>query len=330
MTKYKILNNQRFSSGNYAIVPIRKEDRYDIMKWRNEQMYHLRQSELLTKEKQDNYFDTVVSQLFEEDKPEQILFSYLEEGKCVGYGGLVHINWIDKHAEISFVLNSELEKNSFKFHWQTFLSLLKEVAKIELNLHKIYTYAFDLRPSLYDAIESSGFYREATLKNHCCYNDEFIDVVIHSKILKNFYSRKAEITDAKLLYDWVNEPTVRKNSLYSEEILWEQHLNWFYNKLLSSQTVLLIWIFDNKLVGQSRLDYREGYWLIDYSIDSHYRGKGFGSKIIEELMKNKKYSPLKAQVKPSNVGSTKVFQKLGFSEKNIFYENSELIEFSYR
>ncbi len=51
MNTYKSLNKQTFSKGEYSIVPIRFEDRYDIMKWRNEQVYHLRQDGLLTDER---------------------------------------------------------------------------------------------------------------------------------------------------------------------------------------------------------------------------------------------------------------------------------------
>jgi hypothetical protein len=46
MSSYKVLNKQVFSSGNFSIVPIRIEDRFEIMKWRNEQIYYLRQFRL--------------------------------------------------------------------------------------------------------------------------------------------------------------------------------------------------------------------------------------------------------------------------------------------
>jgi RimJ/RimL family protein N-acetyltransferase len=180
--KYKCLSQNEFATNDYKIVPIRYEDRLDIMKWRNEQIYHLRQAKTLTESDQDNYFSNVVANLFEEENPNQILLSYLENGKCIGYGGLVHINWIDKNAEISFIMNTKLEKEYFEFHWQTFLEMLEQVAFTELNLHKIYTYAFDLRPHLYKALENSGFLREATLKEHCYFEGEFKDVVIHSKL----------------------------------------------------------------------------------------------------------------------------------------------------
>lgn len=92
MKSYKSLNEQVFEIDNYKIVPIRYEDRLQIMKWRNEQVYHLRQNKLLSIEDQEKYFMTVVDELFEQERPNQILFSYLEDDICIGYGGLVHIN----------------------------------------------------------------------------------------------------------------------------------------------------------------------------------------------------------------------------------------------
>lgn len=160
------------------------EDRYDIMTWRNEQIYHLRQARPLTKEDQDSYFQTVVAKLFDKEQPNQILFSFLEDGVCIGYGGLVHINWIDKNAEVSFIMDTKLELNYFSVHWNSYLQLLKKVAFDVLNLHKTYVYAFDLRPHLYTALEGAGYFFDSRLKEHCFYNNEFKDVVIYSLINK--------------------------------------------------------------------------------------------------------------------------------------------------
>ena len=153
----------------------------DVMKWRNEQIYHLRQDKPLTEAVQNSYFENVVAKLFDEDKPSQILFSFLENDICIGYGGLVHINWSDKNAEISFIMNTDLEKNDFQKHWGTFLNLIEQVAFIDLKFYKITTYALDLRPKLYFILENSGFYKEATLKKHCFFNGEFKNIIIHSK-----------------------------------------------------------------------------------------------------------------------------------------------------
>jgi len=84
-SKYKVLNLSEVSDGQYKILPIRFEDRFNIMKWRNEQMYHLRQSKLLTVDDQERYFTNVVAHLFDKEQPDQILFSYIEGDVCIGY-----------------------------------------------------------------------------------------------------------------------------------------------------------------------------------------------------------------------------------------------------
>ena len=179
--KYKALNQQFYTNGKFKIIPIRADDKFDILKWRNEQMYHLRQAKKLTAEDQNNYFKNTVSKLFQLEKPNQLLFSFLEDDKCIGYGGLVHINWIDKNAEISFIMDTTLEKEDFHFNWETYLGLIEEVAFEDLKFHKIFTYAFDLRPHLYEVLERNGYSKEAVLKEHCFFDNKFIDVIIHEK-----------------------------------------------------------------------------------------------------------------------------------------------------
>jgi RimJ/RimL family protein N-acetyltransferase len=171
-----------YSLDEYKLIPIRYEDRLDVMRWRNEQIYHLRQKELLTEEQQDKYFKEVVRSLFDEEYPSQILFSYLDGEKCIGYGGLVHIDWQSKNAEISFIMDTTLESKYFNLHWKNYLTLLYKYAFEELNLHKIYTYAFDIRPYLYKALEEGGLVFEAKLKEYFLFEGEYKDVVIHSKL----------------------------------------------------------------------------------------------------------------------------------------------------
>ena len=180
-TNYKVLNKQTFSRGSHRIVPIRMEDRYAIMQWRNEQIFHLRQNKPLNEEDQDTYFNTAVAGLFGQEQPGQILFSYLDGDECIGYGGLVHINWIDQNAEISFITNTSIKDEQYKFHMSTFLSLIEEVAFNELAFHKLFTYAFDVRPHIYPILEMNGFKKEAVLTEHCLFNGDFKDVIIHTK-----------------------------------------------------------------------------------------------------------------------------------------------------
>jgi len=179
--KYRCLSGKKYFEKDIQLEPIRFEDRLQIMKWRNEQIYHLRQSEILNINVQNKYFEEVVSKLFDLEKPSQILFSLIHKDECVGYGGLVHIDWVDKRGEISFIMNTELEETKFDFYWSTYLRLIEKVAFIDLKFHKIYTHAFDLRPHLYEILEQCGYTQEAKLKEHCLFDNKYIDVLIHSK-----------------------------------------------------------------------------------------------------------------------------------------------------
>lgn len=182
MRVYKALKKQEFKIGDYCLTPIRHEDRFKIMKWRNEQIYHLRQTKPLTEEIQDEYFIKTIANLFEQERPGQILFSFLKGEECVGYGGLVHLNWLSRNAEVSFVMDTSMEKQQFQELWIHFLRLIEAVAFNEVGLHKIFTFAFDLRPKLYRSLEICEFNYEARLKEHVLVQGNYVDVVIHSKI----------------------------------------------------------------------------------------------------------------------------------------------------
>ena len=312
--KYKVLNKQMWSDGEYAIIPIRNEDRYKIMQWRNEQIYHLRQSEPLTMEMQDAYFKNVVNKLFDKEHPNQLLFSFLEGEKCIGYGGLVHINWIDRNAEVSFVMNTELEENRFVELWSLYLNLMEKVAFEELSFHKIFTYAFDLRPKLYSALALCGFEQEARLKEHIHIQDNYKDVLIHAKhnTNNNLTYRIARHEDVKLIFDWANEPEVRENALNSQPIKWEDHLNWFNKVVRRPDKTILIFCNGKLPVGQVRIEKIGNEWKIDYSVSRNNRGKGIGKRMIDELISIYPNRTLYGEVKVGNTASKRVFEKCGF------------------
>jgi RimJ/RimL family protein N-acetyltransferase len=307
--EYKALNKQTFKKDSYSLVPIRFEDRYEIMKWRNEQIYHLRQKEPLTIEQQDAYFENVVAKLFDQEQPNQILFSFLKNEELIGYGGLVHINWEDRNAEVSF-----LSKNvDFLDLWLLYLDVLKKVAFLELNLNKIYTYAYDIRPELYGILESSNFILESIFSNHVVNGTKTYDVRVHSCFnpLINFWRRQALLSDARKLYEWANDATIRAQSLQPDSITWSNHLEWFYQKVQHPVNRIFIYYHKNQPVGSLRLDGLDEKYKISYLVDVDFRGKGFGSRIIEDALMITQRT-LIAEVKTNNLASNKVFEKHNF------------------
>lgn len=326
--RYTALKKQIFSNGIYSLIPIRNEDRLVIMKWRNEQIYHLRQNKLLSVKEQNKYFSTIVASLFDKQQPDQILFSYLEGDKCIGYGGLVHINWIDRNAEISFVMDTTLEKDFFEFHWTTFLGLIITVAFEEIGLHKIFTYAFNLRPRLYRALEEASFKKEAVLKDHSCFDSKYYDVVIHSKIFDSLLIRDAKPIDLVLTYKWATNPTIRKYAFSNEIIKLDGHKNWFLNKINDNDCEYYILIDKEVCIGSIRFDIgSDNSALISYLIDPSYHNKGYGKIILDKGLEtfSKKRSDVKivyGYVQKDNIASIKIFEKLGF--KKISDESSVL------
>lgn len=324
----------KLESNGFHIESLRDGDKYEIMDIRNQQIYHLRQNEPLTKEKQEHYFATVVAGLFEQEKPSQLLFSFFENGNFIGYGGLVHINWVDKNAEISFVMKTELEKDSFAKYWSNYLKLIEKLAFEELNFHKIFTYAFDLRPHLYSVLESCGFKEEARLKEHCLFDGQFLDVVYHAKTNRTISFRKANENDMMLYFNWTNDASVRENSYQSEPISLEDHQNWFYKKI-KDETCFMI-VFENHIgtpIGQVRIQKQdENIAVIGISNDVNHRGKGYASKMIqiasEEYLKQNPQICISAYIKIENEASEKAFEKAGY-ELDVVLEYDGIPSYHY-
>ena len=111
MTRYKCLSKEIYQQDNYSIVPIREQDIEFIRIWRNEQINILRQKKLISQQEQIDYFNNVIKKTFESAKPDCILFSFLLDTNCIGYGGFVHINWNLKSAEISILTETSRSNN---------------------------------------------------------------------------------------------------------------------------------------------------------------------------------------------------------------------------
>ena len=310
MPKYICLQHQEQHLGDYSIVPLRYEDRFSIMMWRNEQIYHLRQARPLTEDDQQRYFDNVVSKLYDNPKPDQILFSYLEKGVCIGYGGLVHINWIDHNGEISFIMDTQLEAEHFAEHWSNYLTMLKAVAFDDLGLHKIYTYAFDLRPHLYTMLEANGYKREATLKEHCLFNGEYKDVVLHSlwndryEVINYVDCTREQNLDILALR---NLDDVRSWMVNPEVIPEENHFK-FVESLKGNPNRLYYAIYKNGLlVGTYNLTNEgEGVWERGIIANPYTQGTGQTEKWERQIL----------NMKQDNLRSIKYHEKLGYKEQS--------------
>ena len=135
------------------------------------------------------------------------------------------------------------------------------------------------------------------------------------------YLRKACQADMDLLYQWANDPVVRKMAFHTEPIPYEDHVKYF-TKIMADASVYQYILYDGGLpVGQIRLNVEGQEALIDYSIAPGYRGRGYGSKLLGLLGKQLETEMLPhvekliGQVKYENPASARVFEKCGFTKR---------------
>jgi UDP-2,4-diacetamido-2,4,6-trideoxy-beta-L-altropyranose hydrolase len=128
--------------------------------------------------------------------------------------------------------------------------------------------------------------------------------------------RLATMHDAKLYFDWVNEPSVRRNAHQSDPIEWEEHQKWFVDHL-NSRSLMLIFFYRDVPVGQIRADVEGSKALLDLSVDKEYRGKNIGTlmliTITSLIQKVRTVLTMEGVVKSENIASAKAFKQSGFT-----------------
>ncbi len=133
------------------------------------------------------------------------------------------------------------------------------------------------------------------------------------------YLRRVEQSDVDILYEWVNDGSVRKSSFDTHVISYEEHLKWFDQVMNNHDDIQYVLMKADSPIGQVRFSRHGRDVEIDYSICRTNRGRGYGGKIIElAIVQAKKDFPnaerLIGKVKPSNVASYNCFSKNGFVE----------------
>ena len=152
---------------------------------------------------------------------------------------------------------------------------------------------------------------------------------------ENLNLRLANKKDEELLLNWANDATVKKWSfLNSSEIEVDEHKKWFKEKLKSND--VRIWILEkqNFPCGQIRIEKSEKQAVLHYSIASDFRGKSFGSKMLQmAILKTFSEWPetqIIAYTVPGNIASNSSLEKAGFieisstkEEKCFIFENTK-------
>lgn len=185
---YPCLSEPVADPNGYALVSYREADAVAIGRWRNEQMQVLRQSRELSEEEQLRYFREVIRPSMSAVQPALVLVSLLLGGRCIGYGGLTHIDWNAGRAEVSYLAETARAASRPSYHadFSAFLGLLKILAFSRLRLHRLFTETYDIRPHHSAALEAAGFKLEGRLRKHYLIDGNLTDAVFHGLLSEEY------------------------------------------------------------------------------------------------------------------------------------------------
>ena len=186
--EFSLLKKKSFSHGKYSISSIRMSDAESLRIWRNDQIDALRQSQYLSSAAQKKYFEKVIKVEFPKTNPSLLLVRFTLNNKFIGYGGLVHINWTDQRAEVSFLLETGRSKNTSLYvsELKIFMLLIQKLAFEHLDFNKLTTESFDHRDHHVKAIEECGFQRDGVLRQHTKVDGGWVNAILCSRLSTEF------------------------------------------------------------------------------------------------------------------------------------------------
>ena len=116
--------------------------------------------------------------------------------------------------------------------------------------------------------------------------------------------RLAGMDDAKLLFEWRNDPLTRAMSNNTEPVPWEGHLAWL-EKRLARQDPHLYVIEEDGPVGTFRVDDDQ----VSYTVAPEKRRRGLATDALKLVYRH--FGPLRAEIKPENIASIKAAERAG-------------------
>jgi len=138
------------------------------------------------------------------------------------------------------------------------------------------------------------------------------------EIARNARVRFANTNDAKLYFQWSNDPEVRANSYQTDPIEWSHHEQWFSRVVESPETYMLVYSIEDVPAAQMRLKLENDKAVINYSVDAAFRGQGLGKWLLEHIavrvaIDKPHLQHIEGWVKKSNEPSMRAFQSSGYA-----------------
>jgi UDP-2,4-diacetamido-2,4,6-trideoxy-beta-L-altropyranose hydrolase len=131
--------------------------------------------------------------------------------------------------------------------------------------------------------------------------------------------RAAREEDARLLWEWANDPVVRASAFDERPIAWDTHVEWLRRRLADTYARIYIALApDGAPLGQVRFEGDNDVVEISLSVSREFRGRGWGPALIDagsrRVFADTAASTICARVKGINKASRSAFHDADFTQ----------------
>jgi UDP-2,4-diacetamido-2,4,6-trideoxy-beta-L-altropyranose hydrolase len=168
---------------------------------------------------------------------------------------------------------------------------------------------------------------DVSLKSEDVPNKKFIDGKSGKRLLKCFkqlqleegvWLRNANESDLLKTFQWAGNAELRKFSFNTRLVKFEEHRNWFINKLNNNNCFYYLGILNDEIFGSIRFDIEDNKAKISYLVDPLHQNNGLGTILLKKglnlftAQSGGKIAHIYGEVFSENLASIKAFQKLGY------------------
>jgi UDP-2,4-diacetamido-2,4,6-trideoxy-beta-L-altropyranose hydrolase len=219
----------------------------------------------------------------------------------LAFMGLPSLLVILAENQVQLVEHLEIQRAAVGIGWYNMFSSEQLSMKVnalirDKNLRKV------ISENTSDLVDGKGVYR-----------------VINTMIGKFIMLRQVTYDDCNLIWQWSNEEETRKASFSQKLIPWDEHFQWFKEKLADPDHVFFLATNGNKNpLGQIRYSIEGKQAVVSFSIAPEYRNLDYGSELLKiaarKLFQETEVEEVLAFVKAENRVSFKTFQNAGFKK----------------
>lgn len=162
---------------------IERSDLKQLMDWRNNTEFnkHFREYRQLNSDMQLKWYEEKVM-----GDPSTMMFAVhrKDSGTLIGCCGLVYINWVYRHADLSlYIGGNDAYIDSLGYAYES-CQLLVDYAFKNLGLNKVWTEIYDFDSKKRQLLGRAGFKVDGRLRENYFYNGRFHDSYIYSMLAK--------------------------------------------------------------------------------------------------------------------------------------------------